>query len=311
MRPILHACEHIFTRVWQITHKGYYAVKLFVFLLRTLFLVRRLKARRETVATTFFKLARESGSSIAIKGDNGTTMSRLDLRNAAMQVARHASMLGWRRGDVVALKMQNCPEYVALWLGLSVCGVTVSLIPTQLSGESLIHAVRISSPVAVLTDDEESMPSVIDVPVIIATSLLEALGTDDTTTPTFIPERHPDAMSTDTLFYIFTSGTVSCEGNFCALNIYIITSATLLDFNMHGCFMHAVTPHGTEVATGTLNLSPPHRLGYQNRALLRMIVSLCYQTLFHNYLVLPVPIKCTVPSHYITPLAAYWELGPP
>jgi len=51
-----------------------------------------------------------------------------------------------RPGDVVALLMVNCPDYVAAWLGLTRLGVTVALLNTHLSGDGLIHCIRIVSP---------------------------------------------------------------------------------------------------------------------------------------------------------------------
>jgi fatty-acyl-CoA synthase len=54
-------------------------------------------------------------------------------------------------GDVVCLLMENCPEYLAIWLGLSRLGVTVALINTNLSGELLAHSLNTVAPRYVIT----------------------------------------------------------------------------------------------------------------------------------------------------------------
>ncbi|MGA8643395.1 long-chain-acyl-CoA synthetase [Candidatus Binatus sp.] len=49
-------------------------------------------------------------------------------------------------GDVVCLLMPNCPEYVAIWLGITRVGAIVSLLNTNLVGDSLAHAINIVTP---------------------------------------------------------------------------------------------------------------------------------------------------------------------
>ena len=42
--------------------------------------------------------------------------------------------------------MPNCPEYVAIWLGITRVGAIVSLLNTNLVGDSLAHAINIVAP---------------------------------------------------------------------------------------------------------------------------------------------------------------------
>jgi fatty-acyl-CoA synthase len=49
-------------------------------------------------------------------------------------------------GDVVCLLMPNRPQYVAIWLGITQVGGVVSLLNTNLSGDSLAYAINIVSP---------------------------------------------------------------------------------------------------------------------------------------------------------------------
>jgi len=68
------------------------------------------------------------------------------------QYARWGLAQGFRTGDVVSLCMANCPEYVAIWLGLTRLGVTVALANTHLIGDALAHCLRIVSPRCVIVD---------------------------------------------------------------------------------------------------------------------------------------------------------------
>jgi fatty-acyl-CoA synthase len=65
------------------------------------------------------------------------------LAQAASRYARWGLAQGLRTGDVVCLLMGNCPDYMAIWLGLSRIGVTVSLLNTNLTGELLAHAIQV------------------------------------------------------------------------------------------------------------------------------------------------------------------------
>jgi fatty-acyl-CoA synthase len=50
------------------------------------------------------------------------------------------------KGDVVALLMPNCPEYMAIWLGISRVGGVVALLNTHLTGAALAHCIDIVNP---------------------------------------------------------------------------------------------------------------------------------------------------------------------
>ncbi|HKJ23522.1 MAG TPA: long-chain-acyl-CoA synthetase [Myxococcota bacterium] len=63
---------------------------------------------------------------------------------AANRVAHWARERGLRRGDVVALLMENRPEYLAVWMGLAKLGVKAALINTNLTGKTLRHALGTS-----------------------------------------------------------------------------------------------------------------------------------------------------------------------
>ena len=82
------------------------------------------------------------------------TLSYRALAAAVNRYARWGLAQGLRRGDVAALFMENCPEYLAIWLGLTRIGVTVALINTHLTREALAHSLNTARPRLVICDGE-------------------------------------------------------------------------------------------------------------------------------------------------------------
>ena len=59
-----------------------------------------------------------------------------------------------KKGDCVALVMENKPEFVGIWYGLSKLGVITALINTNLRGKVLIHSIEVAKPKIVIYDEE-------------------------------------------------------------------------------------------------------------------------------------------------------------
>jgi fatty-acyl-CoA synthase len=72
------------------------------------------------------------------------TMTFAALNAGADRVAHWAVQSGVKPGDVVALLMENRPEYVMTWLGLLKAGAVAALINTNLRGTPLAHSVSIA-----------------------------------------------------------------------------------------------------------------------------------------------------------------------
>lgn len=84
---------------------------------------------------------RTNASRPALIGESGS-MSWAALDAFANRVAHWAVGEGLARGDVVALLMENRPEYIAIWLGLSRVGVVTALLNTHLTGDQLAHCMK-------------------------------------------------------------------------------------------------------------------------------------------------------------------------
>ena len=90
-------------------------------------------------------LAERFGDASALS-DRVSSLSYRELGESVNQYARWARENALAPGDVVCLLMPNCPEYLAIWLGLTRIGVTAALLNTNLTGGLLAHAIRSAAP---------------------------------------------------------------------------------------------------------------------------------------------------------------------
>ncbi|HEY5347122.1 MAG TPA: AMP-binding protein, partial [Rhizomicrobium sp.] len=96
----------------------------------------------------------------ASRGDAPALVSEdasLNYRELAMRanrVARWALEQGIGKGDVVGLMLGNCPDYMAIWLGITRIGGVVALLNTNLTGAALAHAVVVAAPKLVIAGAE-------------------------------------------------------------------------------------------------------------------------------------------------------------
>ncbi|GBM87894.1 Long-chain fatty acid transport protein 1 [Araneus ventricosus] len=58
------------------------------------------------------------------------------------KIANYFLSQGYTKESEVALLLDNCPEYVCIWLGLAKIGVITALINTNLKGDSLSHSIN-------------------------------------------------------------------------------------------------------------------------------------------------------------------------
>ncbi len=99
------------------------------------------------------EMALTQGEAPALIGEE-TSLSYRGLADAMRRVSGRARVLGFSKGDVVAVAMANGPELVATWLGLTRIGVIAALLNTNLAGEALAHCLRVANARAVIADDE-------------------------------------------------------------------------------------------------------------------------------------------------------------
>lgn len=133
---------------------------------------------------------------------------------------------GYKKGDIVALFMENRPEFVCTWLGLSKLGVVVPFINTNLKLTSLVHSITVAKSQAVIFGSELSgaITEILDqiestvalyrqtsgqanekiTDGVLKCQDLNSLLADAATTPPNVPDK---ITYQDHLVYIYTSGT--------------------------------------------------------------------------------------------------------
>jgi len=171
-----------------------------------------------TVADAFAEsVARAPRHPALVFGDQELSYGELD--RASNRVARWAQAQGLRRGDVVALLMENRPEFVVHWLGLAKLGVVSALINTNLTGRPLAHSLSVSGAGhlildAALAENWAGAVDQLDEAPRVWSSCGEVAAAEDLDADVAQRSASPlDAnvrsglTSSDKLFYIYTSGT--------------------------------------------------------------------------------------------------------
>lgn len=130
---------------------------------------------------------------------------------------------GYKKGDAVALLLENRPEFIAIWLGLNKIGVITSLINTNLRKSSLLHCINIAKCQALIygtdfldavTDIASSLDAKLTLyrfgnhpnamSVVLKEKDLNAMLLNTPATPPAVQEK---SGYHDKLLYIYTSGT--------------------------------------------------------------------------------------------------------
>ncbi|KAL3287520.1 hypothetical protein HHI36_001989 [Cryptolaemus montrouzieri] len=95
-----------------------------------------------TIPKRFRITARENPNKVAFYFED-QKMSFREVDQFSNKVANYFKDKGYKRGDGVALLMDNKPEYVCIWLGLAKLGIVTALLNTNLmSKEALAHAIK-------------------------------------------------------------------------------------------------------------------------------------------------------------------------
>lgn len=91
------------------------------------------------------ELAEEFGDAPAVLSDD-VQLSFRALWEQANRYTRWACDQGLEKGEAVCLLMPNCPEYLAIWLGITQAGGIAALVNTNLRGPGLRHSIDLALP---------------------------------------------------------------------------------------------------------------------------------------------------------------------
>lgn len=73
-------------------------------------------------------------------------LSFQDLAARSHLYTRWALAQGMVAGEAVCLLMSNCPDYLAIWVGITRIGGVVALVNANLSGDALAHSIAVVAP---------------------------------------------------------------------------------------------------------------------------------------------------------------------
>ncbi len=174
----------------------------------------------------FEKAVQRNPEGIALRFED-QSFSYTELNGWANQIAHYYLSLGAKKGDVVALMVENRPEMVASVIGLAKLGVTIALLNTSQVGKVLAHSINLVKPIALIVGEEcrHAVKEIRDELNIAADrfhwfadqptqqnpgqapegfiNLAEVIDTF----PKFNPSTTHSVQGKDGLFYIYTSGT--------------------------------------------------------------------------------------------------------
>lgn len=147
----------------------------------------------------------------------GQAISYSEFDARANRFAHWARAQGFDAGETIALVMENCPDYPAIWFGLSKIGVSTALINCHLEGEGLAHCINVVDAKAIIASGKQSehvyrilktlngMPKLWDFEAKFGQDLEAALQACAASRPDRKHRSH--LRGDDTCIYIFTSGT--------------------------------------------------------------------------------------------------------
>ena len=127
----------------------------FFTLLRLKFKLRTHQKANDLVYDVFHQCALNNPDKVAFIFDDEEWTFK-DFDKYSNTIANYFYEAGFQKGDTVALFMENRPEMVAYWLGLSKVGCIGALINFNLKMESLAHCVNVSKAKALVFSTELS-----------------------------------------------------------------------------------------------------------------------------------------------------------
>ena len=84
----------------------------------------------------------------------GREITYADFEARANRFAHWGLSVGLKKGDTVALFMENRPDYIAFWTGMAKIAVRTALINYNLSGAGLAHCIKVADCKAIVMNPE-------------------------------------------------------------------------------------------------------------------------------------------------------------
>lgn len=104
--------------------------------------VRRLDRGNSSLGEVFIEHVKKHPNKPCIISD-GNVWTFQQINVYSNQLANFLHNQNYKKGDAIALFMENRPEFVASWLGISKLGIVIPLVNTNQRQKSLIHSITI------------------------------------------------------------------------------------------------------------------------------------------------------------------------
>uniref|UniRef100_A0A1I7ZDN4 Very long-chain fatty acid transport protein n=1 Tax=Steinernema glaseri TaxID=37863 RepID=A0A1I7ZDN4_9BILA len=157
-----------------------------------------------------------------VEVESGRTLTFTELNALANQYVNYFQSIGYRKGDVVALYVENSAAFFAIWLGLSKVGIVTAWINSNLKLEPLAHSIKVSNCKCIVTTstllptyknavENGLLPR--ETPLFLVDDSEDrslsfaSFGRELAEVTTKEPTRHDDVDFKSVLCYIYTSGT--------------------------------------------------------------------------------------------------------
>jgi len=150
---------------------------------------------------------------------DGEVVTFRDFDARVNQIARWVKSQGVRKGDTVVLLMPNCPDYLAIWLGIARAGGATALLNTGQTGQALAYSVAIVKPklaivaASLLDVYRDALPLIVSPPLVFVHGEVDG-GTrridheiQSYSAHSLDPEERVTLSLDDRCVYVYTSGT--------------------------------------------------------------------------------------------------------
>lgn len=99
------------------------------------------EAKKISVPVIFSKIVKKYPQKTALYFEE-EKWSFQQLDDYANRVANYFRGQGYKKGDTIALILENRPEYVGIWMGLGKMGIVTALINTNLTNDPMVHSLN-------------------------------------------------------------------------------------------------------------------------------------------------------------------------
>jgi len=189
------------------------------FLISSKMEMNRLTENGSNLVTLFQETVRRHPQKLCFVCIDGNSLTFQEVDDYSNRIANFLFERGYRKGDVIAVYMENCAEYACLWLGMAKIGAVGALLNFNLRDASLAHCINAAKAKGIIYQTDltaavqEALPKIDEN---IARFCFGDENPDSTAVwlnrglehaSSMQPPQHHKTGFNEKLFFIYTSGT--------------------------------------------------------------------------------------------------------